>query len=173
MRKIKTYRMFEEYISNPVSILQTTMTDMSHMFKDSFGGGNDVLGSEELSIITLVDVQMPGETSLIDKTITLEFSDEEYYYNVAVTCSVNDVKDDGCNRAMIRIKIYGDEDGTLLKTWDSPVEMHVATGDESTEEGRFFVKVKDDASEMDFIENFIIGKIGNMKEQFNKNKQQE
>lgn len=167
---MKNLKLFEDYTNSPTNKVHTLLKNMVTMFKDTFGGSNGVLGDTELNSLTLVDVEASIETDPFEKNVVLDFSDPMYYYQMIFVVKIDDATADDIKKAYMKIKIYTADEGTLLREWQSNIDIEVCDENQQSEEGRFFVKVKDKTSEMDFIENFIIGKISNLLAQFDKNK---
>jgi len=164
MKRLKSYKMFEEYINNPTNRIHTLLNNMVKMLQETFNGDNDVLGEEEKQAITLVEIEASLEKDPMEKNIIMNFSDNIYYYQVIFVIKVEDIiGDNPIDKGYMKIKIYDNIDSKLLREWQSDLTIQECTDEELNEEGRFFVKVKDDKSELNFIEQFIITKIGDLK----------
>lgn len=164
---MKTLKLFEDYTNSPTNRIHTLLKNMIGMFQETFDGKNDVFSTEELESLYLVEIESSLEKDPFEKNLLMNFSDGVYYYQVIFIIKVDDVVgDEAIEKAYLKIKIYDNDDGTILREWQSNVDLEVCTDDEQNEEGRFFVKVKTEDSELDYIESFIISKISEIREQF-------
>lgn len=171
----KIYKVFEDYINSPTNRIHTLMKNIIKMFKEVFDGESDTLSEDELNTIFLVEIESSLESDPFEKNLIMNFSDNVYYYQIIFIIKVEDVKnEDPIEDAYMKIKIYDTEGGNMLREWQSNLKIQECTSEEQNEEGRFFVKVKevensdDDGGELDYIENFIISKVAELKEPLDK-----
>jgi hypothetical protein len=165
MKKLKLY---EEYINNPSVVVTNLLNNMVTMFTDTFQGNNDVLGENDVKNIGLVEIEKSITNDAVEKNIKLEFFDDILFYQVIFIVKLNDVDKDRVKSAYIMIKVYDTDKINLLKEYSKNLTIEETTQDDINNEGRFFVKVSDDGGGSDYIENYIISKIGEMKSQFEK-----
>lgn len=164
-------KLYEEYINSQSNRITTLFTNMIKMFQDTFNGNNDILSDSETSVLTLVEIEKSTSNDAFEKNLLLNFNDTEYYYQVIFVIKLEDVKDT-IENGYIKIKIY-DADAKLIKEWQSNLKIQESTDDEISAEGRFFVKVQpfqvkegeeETFGDFEYIENFLISKIGDLKE---------
>lgn len=179
MKIIKSYKLFEDYINSSTEVVHTLLKNMVKMFQETFDGQNDVFGEEEKNSIVLVEVEASLEKDPMEKNIIMNFSDNLYYYQIIFIIKIEDVvPNKPIEKGYMKIKIYDSFDNKLLREWQSNLTLHVCTDDEQNNEGRFFVKVQEIGAQEtpiqgeqsqssgeggNFIENFIISKIGDLK----------
>lgn len=190
---MKILKQYEEYINSGSNRVSTLLTNMVKMFKETFEGQNDILGEKELSVLSLVEIEQSNFNDAIEKNIVLSFNDAEFFYQVYFVIKLEDVKNnEPIKNAYLKIKIY-DENGKVLREWQSNIEIAESTQYEINNEGRFFVKAKEvtsgqpqgqnvqaqtqpqtqgETGGMDYIESFIISKISDLKTPLEKNNQE-
>lgn len=185
-------KLFEEYINDSSNRIKTLFDNMIEMFKTFFNSGiennnnneddieNDekILSDEELNALTFIEIEQSNTNDNFEKNIIMQFSDEEYYYQIVFIVKVEDVKTE-IDKAYIIIKVY-DYDGKLINKTQTNLDIKVSSDDDILNEGRFYVKVKpvktgeepqstqepqptENDENYDYIENFIISKIGDIK----------
>lgn len=138
MKKIKNYKDFsimETYTNNPVNRLQTLFDEMIKNMKFWFTEGS--LSKQGLS---LYELERSTANDYTEKNILVDFSDNQWYYQVIIIVKLEDVKgNEPITDAYLKIKKYDMEQTNLIRTW----------------EGEFDLK-------KDFNENFIIDKISEL-----------
>ncbi|NPV12903.1 MAG: hypothetical protein HPY57_14120 [Ignavibacteria bacterium] len=140
---MKILKLYEEYVNSASNRISTLLNNMVKMFKETFEGKNDVLGEKELEVVTLVDVERSTSYDEFEKNIILNFTDNEFYYQVIFIVKLDDVKNnDPITKAYMKIKLYDNETSEMLREWQGNLDIKQSTEDEINEEGRFFVKVK-------------------------------
>jgi hypothetical protein len=165
MKKLKLY---EEYVDGKSVVITNLLNNMITMFIDTFQGNNDVLGENDIKSIGLVEIDKSITNDAVEKNIRLEFFDNELFYQIFFIVKLDDVEKDKVKTAYLKIKVYNADKITLLREVSKNVELEEATSEQINEEGRFFIKVTDDEGESDYIENYIVSKIGEIKTQFEK-----
>jgi len=161
---ITSYKIFEEYINSPTNRVSKLLKNMVQMFQDTFNGKTGVFSEEELGLLQFIDVSQSLKDDSFEKNIVLNFTDEKWKYQVIFIVKLDDVKEDKIEACYMQIKIYDIENDKIIKDWQENLELREADSNEQNEEGRFFVKVKGKEGDFDFIENFIISKIDDLKE---------
>lgn len=108
MKKIKKFVAFvnEEYIISPDSLVSTLLNNMVQRVKKSFDGENDVFGEEELSVLSLIDIERSTVNDSTEKNIILNFQDNEYYYQVTFIIMPFSSKEKDTYSGYIKIKLY-------------------------------------------------------------------
>ena len=154
--------MFEEYINSIDNRINTLFVNMEDMFIKSFSDESPIFGEEDLGELYLVDSSVSQKADFFEKNIKLDFSDPEFCYGVIVVIKSEDVKDnEPITKCYMKISIYDNSKEKLLKEWQSDLEMETPKNND-TESDRFIVKVKEEDSELDNIENFIVFKISKL-----------
>jgi hypothetical protein len=172
MKKMNNMKLYEEYINSSSNRITTLLNNMVEMFINSFNGENEIFSEDELNNITLIEVEKSIKNDVYEKNIVMDFTDDIYYYQLYFIVKIDDVKNnDPITKAYMKIKIYDDEKIKIIREWQSNLDIQEASNEEINNEGRFFVKVKElDKGEFEFIENFIIMKIADLKLSLEKNK---
>jgi len=178
---MKTIKLYEEYINSSSNRISTLLKNMVTMLNNTFGGNNSHLGQKDLETISLIDVEQSNSTDINEKNIVMRFSDDQFQYQMIFVIKLEDVKEnENITKGYMKIKIYDGVEGQMLREWQANLEIQVSTNEQENEEGRFYVKVGENESQMqgqemqgqetqpssnlDFMENFIIQKIGFLKE---------
>ena len=165
---MKILKLYEEYVNSASNKLSTLLDNMVQMFYDSFQGNNDVLGKEDLQTVTLIEVDRSTSNDAFEKNLLLTFEDPDFYYNVFFIVKIEDIKEK-IDKGYMKIVMYDQVSQQQVRTWQKNVDVLESTDQEINDEGRFFVKVKESGEgEFDYIENFLISKIAELKGQFKK-----
>ena len=170
MKNMKYIKLFEDYINSPSNRIQTLLKNIVTMLKATFEGTNGVFSKEEISTISLVELEQSNSNDSTEKNVILSFSDTDYLYQIILIVKIEDIKENNpIENAYMKIKLYN-QNAEMLEEWQSNLKIQEATSDEITKEGRFFIKVQpvektEDSSgdNMDFLEHFIIAKISELK----------
>jgi len=124
MRKLKNYTEYikEEFIEsgNLNSKLQAFREGKKKSIIEWFSKGM-------FNNAVLADIQITHGTSNLAKDLILEFNDNQFYYQVIFSVSINDYKDGKFDKANLKVKKYGlDIDntanslkGNLIDQWNS------------------------------------------------------
>ena len=166
---MKLIKFYEDYINSNTNILSTLLSNMIDMFMKTFNGENDILSQEETELLTLIEIEKSNTNDTAEKNLIMNFSDTEFFYQVIFIVKPDDIEEGIIDKSYIKIKVYN-ENSDMLNEYQTNLEMKVSDDDEKLKEGRFFVKVKKtDSGEFDYIENFIIVLVGELKTILNKN----
>jgi hypothetical protein len=180
---MKTLKLYEEYINSSSNRVNTFLKNLVKSLNDSFSGTNNALGTKDIENIALIDVEQSNTNDAYEKNILMRFSDNTYQYQMIFVIKIQDIKDnDPIKDGYMKLKIYDGNDADLLREWQSDLTIEESSDEDMNSEGRWFVKVgekkKDDtqsedsqsedtqvqSSDLDYIESFILSKIGFLKE---------
>ena len=154
--------MFEEYINSVDNRVNSLLINMEDMFIKSFSDDSDIFGEEDLGEMYLIDTSVSQKADFFEKNLKLDFSDANFNYGVIVVIKSEDVKDtEPISKCYMKIRVYDGNREKLLREWQSDLEMEVPENNDINSE-RFEVRVKEEGSEMDTIEHFIVYKISNL-----------
>jgi len=108
MKNIKKFNVFvtENYVISPDSLVSTLLNNMVQRVKKSFDGENDVFGEDELSVLSLIDIERSTVNDSTEKNIILNFEDTEYYYQVTFIIMPFSSKEKDTYSGYIKIKLY-------------------------------------------------------------------
>jgi hypothetical protein len=159
MSRVLKFQAFlnEKYDENPEFRIKSFFTELEKNIRDWFENGTLGANGAELGKIER------SLTHATDKNLIFEFNDEEFFYQVYVILSINDVGEDMLDECYVKVKKYDAEDMTLLRTLgeDVPVKDlnedkilelfskldEESTSVEETEEGE--VSVSDEDTELE------------------------
>lgn len=143
MKKLKTIKLYEEYVNSASNRISTLLNNMVKMFTETFEGKNKVLGEKELDVLSLVDVERSTSYDAFEKNIIMNFQDNEFYYQVIFIIKLEDVKNnEPISKAYMKIKIYDAETSDMLREWQGNLDIKESTDEKINTEGRFFIKVQ-------------------------------
>ena len=119
MSRIKKYNDFlnEKYEESPDFRIKSFFTELEKNIRNWFEEGTLGANGAELGKI---------ERSLanaIDKNLIFEFSDEEFFYQVYVILSLQEVGEDELDECFVKVKKYSIEDMTLLRSLGEDVKV--------------------------------------------------
>lgn len=108
MKNIKKFNVFvaENYVISPDSVVSTLLNNMVQRVKKSFDGENDVFGEDELTVLSLIDIERSTVNDSTEKNIILNFEDTEYYYQVTFIIMPFSSKEKDAYSGYIKIKLY-------------------------------------------------------------------
>jgi len=187
---MKILKLYEEYINSTSNKVNTFLKNLVKSLYDSFTGSNNVFGPKDIETITLIDVEQSNSNDAFEKNILMRFSDNVYQYQMIFVLKISDIKDnESIKKGYMKLKIYDGNDGDLLREWQNNLIIKEASDEEMNSEGRWFVKVGEkkkneetedtqsedtqsedtqsediSSSDLDYIESFILNKIGFLKE---------
>ena len=190
---MKTLKLYEEYINSTSNRVNTFLKNLVQSLNASFTGTNGVLGTKDIETIALIDVEQSNSNDAFEKNILMRFSDNSYQYQMIFVIKIQDVKEnDPIKVGYMKLKIYDGNEAKLLREWQSDLTIEESTDEEMNSEGRWFVKVGEktndtqsqdtqsqdsqdsqsqnaqetqvQSSDLDYIESFILTKIGFLKE---------
>jgi len=190
MKKLNNLKLYEEYINSGSNRVNTLLKNLVQSLNASFSGTNGSLGVKDLEGLSLIDLEQSVTGDAFEKNILMRFSDNSYQYQMIFVIKLEDVKDnDAIDKGYMKLKIYNGDDGTMLREWQKDLTLHESTDDEINSEGRWFLKVGENENasqdsqsqdsqsqsqvqtgDLDFIEHFIIEKLGFLKEFLDKSK---
>jgi len=167
---MKILKIYEEYINSAANRITTFLGNLVQSLKASFTGVNNSLGEKDLESLNLIDIEQSNSNDNFEKNVLMRFSDMNYQYQMIFVIKLEDVnKNKPIEKAYMKLKIY-DNNGNLLREWQKNLKVKEASDKEINDEGRWYVKVgvsdseSDNDSHLDFIEHFILEKIGFLKE---------
>lgn len=185
MKKIKFFNDYiKEYCTDSISNRASELLDkMINMFVKTFQGENEIFGNNELEYLNFIDIEKSNYNDAFEKNILMNFEDGINRYQIFFIIKLNDIKGvEPIEDAYMIIKIY--DNNTINTTPDQykyNLKIKIPNEDEILNEGRFHIKVKeidekdienkksnDNDSGYQFIEEFIIEKIGKLSELKNK-----
>ena len=119
MSRIKKYNDFlnEKYEESPDFRIKSFFEELEKNIRNWFVEGTLAANGAELGKI---------ERSLanaIDKNLIFEFSDEEFFYQVYVILSLQEVGEDELDECFVKVKKYEIQDMTLLRTLGEDVKV--------------------------------------------------
>lgn len=119
MSRVKKFNEFlnEKYEESPDFRIKSFFVELEKNIRDWFVSGTLGANGAELGKI---------ERSLanaIDKNLIFEFSDEEYFYQVYVILSLQDVGVDVLDECYVKVKKYDTETMTLLRSLAEDVKV--------------------------------------------------
>ena len=179
---MKTLKLYEEYINSTSNRVNTFLKNLVQSLNASFTGTNSVLGTKDIETIALIDVEQSNSNDAFEKNILMRFSDNSYQYQMIFVIKIQDIKEnDPIKVGYMKLKIYDGNEAKLLREWQSDLTVEESTDEEMNSEGRWFVKVGENtndtqsqdtqsqdtqvqSSDLDYIESFILTKIGFLKE---------
>lgn len=111
MTKIIKYKDFvvEKYEANPEYRIKSFFKELQKNIKNWF-----INGALGLSGAVLGDIKI-STTNAIEKNLIFEFSDQEFYYQVYVIMSLEDVMEDSLDSCHIKVKKYDAGEMVLLR----------------------------------------------------------
>ena len=186
MKKLNNLKLYEEYINSNSNRVNTLLKNLVQSLNASFSGTNGSLGVKDLEGLSLLDLEQSVTGDAFEKNILMRFSDNSYQYQMIFVIKLDDVKDnDPIEKGYMKLKIYSGDDGTMLREWQKDLTIQESTDDDINSEGRWYLKVGENenaqsqsqdsqsqvqTSGLDFIEHFIIEKLGFLKESLDKAK---
>jgi hypothetical protein len=119
MSRVKSFSKFilEKYEESPDFRIKSFFEELEKNIRNWFEEGTLAANGAELGKI---------ERSLanaIDKNLIFEFSDEEFFYQVYVIVSLQDVEEDILDECYVKVKKYDIESMTLLRTLGEDVKV--------------------------------------------------
>ena len=145
MSKIFNYQEFvnEKYEENPEFRIKSFFVELEKNIRDwfeegTFAANGAILGNINRSL-----------THAIEKNLTFEFSDEEFYYQVYVIMSLQDVGKDTLDECYVKVKKYDLDSMKLLRTKGEDVQVSELNEDKILE---LFSKLDEDSESVE-IEN--------------------
>jgi len=179
---MNTLKLYEEYINSGSNRVSSLLKNLVQSLYASFSGSNNALGEKDLQGLALIDVDQSNSNDAFEKNILMRFSDANFHYQMIFVIKLDDIKDnEPITRAYMKIKIYDAAQANMIREWQSDLTVAEATDEEINSEGRYFIKVGEinaqsqgqsqvqsqtqvQTGNLDFIEQFIIEKIGFLKE---------
>ena len=184
-------KLYEEYINSASNRISTLLKNLVQSLNASFSGTNSSLGQKDLEGLALIDIEQSNSNDAFEKNVLMRFSDHSYQYQMIFVLKLDDVKgEDPINKGYMKLKIYDGNQANLLREWQNNLTIAVGTDEEMNTEGRWFLKVgENDAqsqgqsqeegqeeegqeevqtSNLDFIESFILEKLGFLKDMLDK-----
>jgi len=186
---MKLIKLYEEYINSSTNRVNTFLKNLVQSLNETFSGSNNALGVKDIETLSLIDVEQSNTSDAIEKNILMRFSDTMYQYQMIFVIKIEDVKNETpITDAYMKLKIYDGNNADLIREWQSNLSVAESTDNEMNDEGRWFVKVAEknqsqkesqeesqeesqkeiQNNDMDFIESFIINKVGFLKEMIEK-----
>lgn len=112
MSKIFKYLEFitEKYEESPEFRIKSFFKELEKNIREWFTNGTFGVNGAELGDINR------SLTHAIEKNLIFEFNDDEFYYQVYVIISIQDVEQDELNECFIKVKRYDAGTMTLLRT---------------------------------------------------------
>ena len=193
---MKTLKLYEEYINSTSNRVNTFLKNLVQSLNASFTGTNNALGTKDIETIALIDVEQSNSNDAYEKNILMRFSDNSFHYQMIFVIKIQDIKEnEPIKDGYMKLKIYDGNDGKLLREWQSDLSVEESTDEEMNSEGRWFVKIGEkvqngsqaqdsqaqdsqaqdsqaqeaQSSDLDYIESFILAKIGFLKEMLETN----
>jgi hypothetical protein len=110
MKIIKLYNSFvnEKYEENPDFRIKSFFDELSKNIREWFTNGTFAANGAELSDIKI------STLNDIDKNLIFDFTDKEFYYQVFVIISIQEVDKEQLEDCYIKVKKYDDE-GKLIR----------------------------------------------------------
>ena len=187
---MKTLKLYEEYINSGSNRISTLLKNLVQSLNASFSGENNALGKKDLEGLSLIDIEQSNSNDAFEKNILMRFADNSYQYQMIFVIKLDDVKNnDDIEKAYMKLKIYNGDSASLVREWQSDLTIKESTDEEMNQEGRWFLKVGENetqsqsqsqsqdetqaqTSNLDFIESFILEKLGFLKDMLDKNKEE-
>jgi len=119
MSKIFTYHQFlnEKYEENPEYRIKEFFIELEKNIHDWFENGTFFANGAVLG-----DIKR-ALTHSVEKNLTFEFNDEEFYYQVYVIMSLQDVGEENLDECYIKVKKYDVNSMNLLRTYGEDVQV--------------------------------------------------
>jgi len=119
MSRVLKFQAFlnEKYDENPEFRIKSFFTELEKNIRDWFENGTLGASGAELGKIER------SLTHATDKNLIFEFNDEDFFYQVYVILSINDVGEDMLDECYVKVKKYDADDMTLLRTKGEDVSV--------------------------------------------------
>lgn len=142
MTKIISFKEFinEKYEESPEFRIKSFFTELEKNIRDWFDEGTFFINGAVLG-----DIKR-SLTHAIEKNLIFEFNDEEYYYQIYVIISIQDVTEDDLDECYIKIKKYDVDTMKLLRSLGEDVMVSDINEDKILE---LISKLDDESSTVD------------------------
>ena len=142
MSKILKFQAFlyEKYEENPEFRIKSFFVELEKNIRDWFENGTFKANGAELGKI---------ERSLshaTDKNLIFEFNDEDFFYQVYIIVSINDVGEDMLDECYVKVKKYDAVYMTLLRTLGEDVQVKDLNEDKILE---LFAKLDEESTSVE------------------------
>jgi hypothetical protein len=142
MKRIAKYQEFltEKYEENPEFRIKSFFVELEKNIRNWFDEGTLGANGAELGNITR------SLTHAMDKNLIFEFNDDEFYYQVYIIMSIQDVGEDSLDECHVKVKKYDSADDTLLRTYAEDIQVSDLNEDKILE---LFSKLDDESSSLE------------------------
>ena len=117
----------EKYEENPEFRIKQFFVELEKNIRDWFDNGTFGANGAELGKISR------GLTNAMEKNFIFEFNDDEFFYQVYVIMSIEDVGEDTLDECYIKVKKYDAAEMTLLRTKGEDMQVSDITEDKILE----------------------------------------
>jgi len=142
MKKIAKYQEFitEKYEEDPSFKIKSFFVELEKNIRNWFDEGTFAANGAVLKNIKR------ALTNAIEKNLIFEFNDEEFYYQVYIIMSLQDVGSDNLDECYVKVKKYDAADMTLLRTYGEDVQVSELSEDKILE---LFSKLDDESASLE------------------------
>lgn len=109
IKKFNDFKINEAYEEDPEFRIKKYFIELEKEIREWFSEG-----SFSLNDVQLYDIKT-NTTNNLDKYLTFDFQDEEYYYQIIVIVSLQEVTEDTLKECYVKVKRYDAETSNLLK----------------------------------------------------------
>lgn len=106
--KFESFKINEAYEEDPEFKIKKYFIELEKNIKNWFNEG-----SFSLSGVQLYDIKT-NTTNNLDKYLTFDFQDEEFYYQIIIIISLQEVTEDTLKECYIKVKRYDAETSELI-----------------------------------------------------------
>ena len=119
MSRVKNFYQFlnEKYEENPEFRIKEFFIELEKNIRDWFENGTFAVNNAELG-----KMERSMENA-IDKSLIFEFADGEYFYQVYVIVSLQDVEEDLLDECYLKVKRYDLDSMTLLRSLSEDIKV--------------------------------------------------
>ena len=142
MIKIAKYKEFinEKYEESPEFSIKSFFTELEKNIRNWFDKGTFAINGAVLG-----DIKR-SLTHAIEKNLIFEFNDEEFYYQIYVIISIQDVGEDELDECYIKVKKYDVDSMKLLRSLGEDISVSDLNEDKILE---LIAKLDDESSSVD------------------------
>jgi hypothetical protein len=142
MKRISKYQEFinEKYEEDPEFRIKSFFVELEKNIRNWFDEGTLGANGAELGEIKR------ALTHSIEKNLIFDFTDDEFYYQVYIIMSIQDVGEDKLDECYVKVKKYDAAEMTLLRTYGEDVQVSDLNEDKILE---LFSKLDDESTSLE------------------------
>ena len=142
MNKILKYQAFlnEKYEENPEFRIKSFFVELEKNIREWFDEGTFAANGAELGKIER------SLTHAMEKNLIFEFNDDDFFYQVYIIMSIQDVGEDKLDECFVKVKKYDAADMTLLRTLGENMQVSDLNEDKILE---LFAKLDEESASVE------------------------